>query len=56
MTPSLKVMKMETNSLIMTSGSAKSDVDWDAGDSGESTGLLFDDYGNSNGTSPDWDF
>jgi hypothetical protein len=54
MTPSLKVMKIEMSSLM--SGSAKSDVDWDAGDSGDNTGLLFNDYENSNTTGPDWDF
>lgn len=54
MTPSLKEMKIEMSSLM--SGSAKSDVDWDAGDSGDNTGLLFNDYENSNTTGPDWDF
>ena len=56
MTPFLKVVKIEMNSLIMGSGNAKADVDWDAGDSGDNTGLLFNDYENSNTTGPDWDF
>lgn len=56
MTPSLKVVKIKMNSLIMGSGNAKTDVDWDAGDSGDNTGLLFNDYENSNTTGPDWDF
>ncbi len=56
MTPSLKVVEIEMNSLIMGSGDAKADVDWDAGETDDNTGVGFIDYGASNGTSVDWDF
>ena len=55
-TPSLKVMKIDMNAMVMASGNAKTDVDWDAGDSGDNTGLLFNDYENSNTTGSNWDF
>lgn len=52
-TPSLKVMNIDMNAMVMTSGNAKEDVDWTAS---ESAGVGFTDFGNSNGESADWDF
>lgn len=56
MTPSLKVMKIDMNAMVMASGNAKTDVDWQAGETDDNTGVGFIDYGASNGTSVDWDF
>ncbi len=52
-TPSTKVMKIEMNAMVMTSGNAKEDVDWT---SSESTDVGLTDFGNSNGDAVDWDF
>ena len=51
--PSLKVMTIDMSSMIMTSGSAKTDIDWT---SGESANVGLADFVNSNGESVDWDF
>ncbi len=56
MTPSLKVMKIDMNAMVMASGNAKEDIDWQNGESGNDSGVLFNDYDNSNTTGPDWDF
>lgn len=55
-TPSLKVMKIGMNAMVMASGNAKEEIDWTAGESGSGSGVDFVDYGNSNSGSPDWDF
>jgi hypothetical protein len=52
-TPSLKVMKINTSAMVMASGNAKEDVNWT---DSESTGVGFTDFGNSNGDAVDWDF
>ena len=52
-TPSTKVMKIEMNAMVMTSGNAKEDVDWK---DSESTDVGLTDFGNSNGDAVDWDF
>ena len=52
--PSLKVMKINMGAMVMTS--AKTDVDWQNGESDNDSGVLFNDYDDSNTTGPDWDF
>lgn len=53
-TPSLKVMKIDMNAMVMTSGNAKTDVDWS--NSSEGANILFNDFEDSNDTSSYWDF
>lgn len=54
MTPSLKVVEIEMNSLIMGSGDAKTDVNWS--NSSEGANVLFNEFENSNDSEGYWDF
>lgn len=54
MTPSLKVVEIEMNSLIMGSGDAKTDVNWS--NSSEGANVLFNEFEDSNDSEGYWDF
>ena len=53
-TPSLKVMKIDMNAMVMASGNAKEDVNWS--NSSEGANVVFNEFENSNDSEGYWDF